>query len=149
LILSVVELYRTNEQQAHLTTHLTLEPRIRVDVSRMRQLLVNLLKNALEAMAEQGQGGEIRVATQLVMVNNQAYAELSIQDSGPGINPDLLSRLFDPYVTTKHKGTGLGLAIVKKIVEEHGGTINAHNHPQKGAIITVYLPIRTLNTRNV
>lgn len=144
LVLNVVDLYRTNEQQVTLHTHLNLKPMVRIDVNRLRQLLVNLIKNGLEAIGEHGSEGSITLSTQEVNIKGQPYAELVIQDSGPGINPDLLPKLFEPYVTTKHKGTGLGLAIVKKIVEEHGGQISAHNHAVKGAMITVLIPIRVL-----
>ena len=65
--------------------------------------------------------------------------ELCIADDGPGIDPEMLGRLFEPYVTTKTKGTGLGLAIVKKIIEEHGGIIRADNG-ERGACITARLP---------
>ncbi|MBK8452847.1 MAG: ATP-binding protein [Thiofilum sp.] len=152
LVLNVVDLYRTNEQQVTLNTSLQLHQRVRVDVNRMRQLLVNLIKNALEAISEhseQGLEAVITLSTQEVTVKGQHFAELVVRDSGPGINPELLPKLFDPYVTTKHKGTGLGLAIVKKIVEEHGGQISAHNHEVKGAMITLLIPIRAPQLRGV
>ncbi|WP_020558310.1 sensor histidine kinase [Thiofilum flexile] len=142
LVLNVVDLYRTNEQQVTLHTTLNLQAPVRLDLNRMRQLLVNLIKNALEAIGEQGQEGTITLSTQGVVIKGQAFAELRVLDSGPGINPELLPKLFEPYVTTKHKGTGLGLAIVKKIVEEHGGQISAHNHEVKGAMITLLIPIQ-------
>jgi nitrogen fixation/metabolism regulation signal transduction histidine kinase len=63
-------------------------------------------------------------------------------DNGPGFQRELLGRVFDPYVTSKSKGTGLGLAIVKKIVEEHGGRIDADNRSEGGARVRVVLPVK-------
>ena len=105
----------------------------------MRQLLVNLIKNALEALEDQGQDGVVTITTQRQAAQQQAL--LTIQDNGPGIPPDLLPRLFEPYVTTKHKGTGLGLAIVKKIVEEHAGHLSARNSEAGGAMLSIRFPL--------
>ena len=68
-------------------------------------------------------------------------AEILVRDNGPGFQMDLVSRVFDPYVTSKPKGTGLGLAIVKKLVEEHGGRIEAGNQKSGGAEVRVCLPV--------
>lgn len=141
LVQEVSELYRSNEQQIQLKLQLDEQlPAVRLDIHRMRQLLVNLIKNALEALEEKGAAGVITLTTQLVNTGI-AQAILSIQDNGPGIPPDLLPRLFEPYVTTKHKGTGLGLAIVKKIVEEHSGHISARNLDAGGAMISIKFPL--------
>jgi nitrogen fixation/metabolism regulation signal transduction histidine kinase len=67
---------------------------------------------------------------------------LVVADNGPGFQGDLIGRIFDPYVTTKPRGTGLGLAIVKKIVDDHGGRIEAENRPEGGALVRVMLPLR-------
>lgn len=142
LVRDVAELYRHNEAQAHISLDLDNNlPLCKCDPHRIRQLLVNLLKNALEALEEQGNThGTITLATQHQPVQRQI--QLSVQDNGQGIPADLLARLFEPYITSKPKGTGLGLAIVKKIVEEHGGHVVARNHPSGGAIISVTLPIQ-------
>ena len=100
---------------------------------------MNLIKNALEALEDRGQDGVITITTQRQTA--QAQALLTIQDNGAGIPPDLLPRLFEPYVTTKHKGTGLGLAIVKKIVEEHAGHLSARNHEAGGAMLSIRFPL--------
>src|ERR1035441_10589085 len=76
-----------------------------------------------------------------VQVNAFAVAVICVLDNGPGFRKEILGRLFDPYVTGKPRGTGLGLAIVKRIVEEHGGRIEAENRPEGGAKILVLLPV--------
>jgi nitrogen fixation/metabolism regulation signal transduction histidine kinase len=66
---------------------------------------------------------------------------ITVTDNGHGFQKEMLARVFDPYVTSKQKGTGLGLAIVKKIIEEHGGRIEADNRPEGGACVRVVLPV--------
>jgi nitrogen fixation/metabolism regulation signal transduction histidine kinase len=142
LIIQVTELYRA--QNPLLTLQITLDdalPDIEADRDRVRQVLHNLLTNSIEAYEGNTQG-EIQLRTALITRGSEASAEVLIADSGPGFAPDILGRMFDPYVTTKTKGTGLGLAIVKKIVEEHGGRIEAENRREGGALIRVELPIK-------
>lgn len=141
LVQEVAELYRLNEGQVQI--HLQLAPTLpllSLDIHRIRQLLVNLTKNALEALEEHHVSpASVTISTQYQADTKQAI--LSVRDNGVGIPPELLPRLFEPYVTSKHKGTGLGLAIVKKIVEEHGGYLTARNHDGGGAIISVKFPV--------
>jgi signal transduction histidine kinase len=94
----------------------------------------------MEAMEGQDDA-RLEISTRLVGDSGKGYAEISIRDNGPGINPETLTELFEPYVTTKTKGTGLGLAIVKKLIEEHGGTVTAENLEGRGACIMVRLPL--------
>jgi nitrogen fixation/metabolism regulation signal transduction histidine kinase len=104
-------------------------------------LLHNLLTNAVEALEGQP-GGEIAVTTRLAQRGGgDEAAELTVSDNGPGFLRELVGQVFDPYVTTKAKGTGLGLAIVRKIVEEHGGSIEADNRAEGGARIRIVLPV--------
>ena len=102
-------------------------PHIEADTNRMRQLFINLVKNALEAMENQTHG-ELTISTECAKQAACHYVEIKIKDNGPGIPQDMFSSLFEPYITSKPKGSGLGLAIVKKIVEEHGGVLWAENN---------------------
>ncbi len=116
-------------------------PGIEADPVRMRQVLHNLIKNALEAV-EARSPGEIFISTRCILENRSYYVEIRIQDNGPGIEPEQLERVFEPYVTDKAKGTGLGLAIVKKIIEEHGGIIWVDPDYRDGAGFVIRLPER-------
>lgn len=114
-------------------------PQISADPGRLRQVLHNLLLNAREALTSAPKP-MIRVSTRLVAEDTRHYVELKVQDNGPGFPEAQLTRLYEPYVTSKEKGTGLGLAIVKRIVEEHGGTILAENLKDGGACVIIRLP---------
>jgi len=109
-------------------------PPVPHDANRVRQVLINLMKNAAEAMPG---GGEIRVATDFV----DGYAELRVADTGGGIPPDVAGRIFEPFCTTKESGTGLGLAVCQRIVEDHKGEIAYASSPGKGTTFTVRLPV--------
>jgi len=140
LLEQVLELYRGHRNLRIVTEYLGGNVRLCADPGRLRQLLHNLLKNALEAVADR-RDGQIRITTQLSQREQEAYVELRVEDNGPGIPEQMLDQLFEPYVTTKPKGTGLGLAIVKKIVEEHGGMVRAENLDGYGAVIIIRLPL--------
>ncbi|HVS78445.1 MAG TPA: ATP-binding protein [Steroidobacteraceae bacterium] len=141
LVTEVAELYRSQDPRAAI--HLSLDERlegIEADRGRVRQILNNLLTNALEAL-EGAPQPRLDIATRLESGEEGQYAAVAVCDNGPGFQRELLGRVFDPYVTSKPKGTGLGLAIVKKIVEEHGGRIEADNRPEGGARVRVLLPV--------
>ncbi len=104
-----------------------------MDGHQMRQVLLNLLLNALEATPD---GGEVRVSLSRV----GAWALLKVEDTGKGIPREYLDRIFDPFFTTKERGTGLGLALVYRMVEAHGGTVQVESD-EKGARFTVRLPM--------
>ncbi len=142
LVVEVTELYRDADNRLRLTLEAD-SVRINGDHLRLRQVIHNLVKNALEAL-DGAEASWVRVATRLREEDDRRCVELQVEDNGPGIQEGLLERLFEPYVTSKTKGTGLGLAIVKKIVEEHGGIIWAENCAE-GACITLRLPVLPAN----
>ena len=142
LVTEVADLYRSQDPRTQI--RLELDARIEgieADRGRVRQILNNLVTNALEAL--DGVGSPLlEISTRLEAGGDAEYAALSVCDNGPGFQRELLGRVFDPYVTSKPKGTGLGLAIVKKIIEEHGGRIDADNRPEGGARVRVVLPVK-------
>ncbi|BCX82370.1 two-component system, NtrC family, nitrogen regulation sensor histidine kinase NtrY [Methylomarinovum caldicuralii] len=117
-------------------------PVLQADPLRLRQVLHNLIKNALEA----GQPPvHVEIGARVTESQGQPWLEWWVSDNGPGIAPQRAQQIFDPYVTTKSKGTGLGLAIVRKIIEEHGGSIQLDPAWRQGARFIIRLPIATAN----
>jgi signal transduction histidine kinase len=114
-------------------------PQLQADRGRVRQILNNLITNSMEAL-ENREGGQVEITTHREASAAGSLIQISVADNGPGFAPDIIGQVFDPYVTSKPKGTGLGLAIVKKIVEEHGGRIEAENRRSGGARVRVTLP---------
>ncbi len=140
LVTEVLDLYE-NDQRIKLTRTLTEpDPVLRADAGRLRQLLHNLIKNALEVIGDEVKP-HIEISTAQITLDDQPFVELSIADNGPGLPDSFGERWFEPYTTSKAKGTGLGLAVVKKIAEEHGGSVRAENRGAGGAVFTVRLPL--------
>jgi signal transduction histidine kinase len=110
-------------------------PSIEADPTQLNQAVLNLLKNALEAT---GPDGRIILASG----SKKGQVWFSIRDTGKGMTPEVKSKIFHPFFTTKEKGTGLGLAVVHKIITDHGGTIDLETTPEAGSIFTVRLPLR-------
>jgi nitrogen fixation/metabolism regulation signal transduction histidine kinase len=135
LIREVMLLYESMGARIRLELADHLPP-IVGDLTLLRQVLHNLVQNALDALTG--------VESPLILVRTdltQAGVRLAISDNGSGFSENLLSRIFEPYVTTKTKGTGLGLAIVKKIVDEHHGRIQVANVEPHGANVSIVLPL--------
>lgn len=111
-------------------------PEVDTDPPLLRQIILNLLNNAAQAV---GRDGVVRVSTR----NASGRLEIAVQDTGPGIEPEVMDRLFDPFFTTKPpgQGTGLGLSTSLYIANRLGGTITAANAPNGGALFTVRLPL--------
>jgi nitrogen fixation/metabolism regulation signal transduction histidine kinase len=134
LVREVLELYGSSRVGLVLDLAPGL-PAVAGDSVKLRQVIHNLLQNAEHAVAE--------VSSPRIVVRTEATelgVRMSVADNGRGFPEELMTRLFEPYVTTKSKGTGLGLAIVKKIVEEHNGTISLANAPRGGALVEIVLP---------
>lgn len=137
----VVDLYRAQESGVEIVlTSDAAMPAIEADIGRVRQILHNLIRNAIEAL-ESTDNGRIGVHVSIAEFDGVDVVQLKVEDNGAGFDESSVSQIFDPYVTTKPKGTGLGLAIVKKLVEEHVGSIRAYNHTEGGAVISIRLPL--------
>jgi two-component system sensor histidine kinase PilS (NtrC family) len=134
------EIVRAFEQERRekITVAVDLPAGVIVEAApgQLRQVLWNLIRNAADAMSTSG-GGEIAIR----LGRDGARATLAIRDQGPGIAPDRLDRLFEPFYSTKAGGTGLGLATVARIVADHAGSIDVTSEPGQGATFTVRLPL--------
>jgi nitrogen fixation/metabolism regulation signal transduction histidine kinase len=116
------------------------------DIKRVRQILNNVFKNAIDAIKDLP-NPNIIITSKLLTNDHKGYFEFTITDNGHGFEPTFLQDAFQPYVTTKPKGTGLGLAIVKKLVHEHLGFVSAENNPDKGASVRILLPVVQKNQK--
>jgi nitrogen fixation/metabolism regulation signal transduction histidine kinase len=136
LIAEVLALYGEAVERGRIVAHCAANlPSIQGDATQLRQVVHNLVQNALDAVAERPDG-RVQVSTELVRGDHGAHraVRLVVQDNGPGFADKVLKRAFEPYVTTKSKGTGLGLAVVKKIADEHGARVRVGNlPPESGA----------------
>ena len=135
LIVEVLDLYIENRPRTSIRTELSENAAwIQGDPDRLRQLLHNLVKNALEAQEEQAECG-IVLSTEI----REGTVTLKVRDSGPGFAPEIIARAFEPYVTTKPSGNGLGLAVVYRITEDHQGRVRVYNDPAGGGCVEVEL----------
>ena len=142
LIEQVMKLLRTEIQLRHIRVQVDVAtdlPRVRGDRVHLQQVVLNLVINSMDACHDLPNSN-----CQIVIKSSQSadnVIQLTVSDNGPGIAPEVLGKLFEPFVTTKANGTGLGLAISKNIVEMHGGGLSAENNPQGGATFCLVLPI--------
>jgi two-component system sensor kinase FixL len=108
-----------------------------VDRVQIQQVLINLIRNAMEAM----RGGKRRELTVRTRRSGEGYVMIEVADTGPGISEDIAARLFEPFVTSKPNGMGIGLSISKRIIEAHGGTLSASRNAEGGATFHIELPM--------
>jgi len=113
-------------------------PEIDLDESQLRQALLNLIRNAREAMSG---GGQLSVEVALVEVDGASSVEIRVDDTGAGVPEELRASIFDPFFTTKERGTGLGLAVTREIIEAHHGTIHCEARPEGGTRFRIVLPV--------
>ena len=137
----VLDLYGGDDKNFEIDFHVANDlPNVEADPGRIRQLLHNLLRNAIESLTNQGDG-KIKLSLTEIEQHSKHFVELKVQDNGPGIPKNMLEKLFEPYATSKTKGSGLGLAVVKRIIEEHSGILYAENIADGGARIIICIPV--------
>lgn len=120
---------------SRITIFTEIDPDLRVlaDADRIRQVLMNVLVNAVQSIADRG---EVRISAEA----DENLVHISVQDSGCGMDEEQRKQIFSPFFTTKEKGTGLGMAVSQKIVEGHGGVLSAYSEPGNGTRIAIQLP---------
>jgi signal transduction histidine kinase len=121
-------------------------PEVEVDKRLIQRTLVNLFENAFHALNGQG---KVTVTVRLAQSEKDSWIEVTVSDTGAGVDPELHERIFEPYFSTRAGGTGLGLAIARKVVEEHGGTIMLESQPGSGTEVRVRLPVARRQELNV
>ena len=125
---------QTEKQEINVQFHIDPDMKpVEIDGDRIRQVLLNLFLNAIDAM---GTGGTLAIRVEPLA---SATLAIHVRDTGPGISPEMIQHVFDPYFTTKPSGTGLGLAIAHNIVQAHGGTLTVTSQPHEGATLTITL----------
>jgi nitrogen fixation/metabolism regulation signal transduction histidine kinase len=152
LVEEILHLYLGGDEQDIIHASLAPSlPQVMGDATQLRQVIHNLLQNAQDAVSERPENGEppmISLVTEAIRYQDsdggkQTAVRITVTDNGPGFAPKIISRAFEPYVTSKSRGTGLGLAMVKKIIDEHGGRIDIQNrtdtHGAKVAILLLKL----------
>ncbi|WNG23948.1 GAF domain-containing protein [Cystobacter fuscus] len=126
---------------SHITPTIEVEPqlpRVPLDRRHIRQVLINMLVNAMQAMP---QGGGVRVLARRELHEDRELLRIDVVDQGCGIPTELIHRVFEPFFTTKAQGTGLGLAVVKRIIEEHHGELSLESTPGRGTTFSIRLPL--------
>ena len=136
LVLEILGLYEGSKISVKIDPNC---PKIMGDPTQLRQVIHNVLQNAQDACMDKGDAQEIEVRTEAVTFEvapgqDEQMVRLTVVDNGPGLAPRILSRAFEPYITSKAKGTGLGLAVVKKILDEHDARIELKNREKDGVI---------------
>jgi two-component system NtrC family sensor kinase len=123
-------------QRVQLEKRLDSVPAVPADFGQLRQAFINVILNACEAMTD---GGVLTITSGLV--DQGTTIEVAVRDTGPGIAPEHLSKILDPFFTTKEKGTGLGLSVVYGVVERHGGVLDIQSEVGRGTTVLIRLPV--------
>jgi signal transduction histidine kinase len=110
---------------------------VAVEEGRLKQVLMNVILNAIQASAARG---AVEISTRQSPPPDEGWSIVEVVDSGPGIPPELAPHIFDPFVTTKETGSGLGLHVAQRIASDHGGAIRARSGPDGGTIFAIHLP---------
>jgi signal transduction histidine kinase len=142
----VVSVLRDRLERGGITLERDLAPglpMVRADVAHLQQALLSVLENAVDVL---GDGGTLSVVTTAVPDGARPFVRLTVRDTGEGMTPELLARVFDIFYTTKTRGTGLGLAIARKVVEAHGGRIDLASEPGAGTTVRIDLPAAEATT---
>jgi len=140
LINKVIELFRLEIKDKQIKYHLKLSPnifQIQADEDQIKQILMNIIINAIQAIPEKG---EIKIKTEKGLLRGEQAIKLIIEDDGIGIAEKDLNQIFDPFFSTKEQGSGLGLSIVYKLVEGHQGEIKVESKEEKGTKFIIFLP---------
>ena len=115
-------------------------PPVWVDAKQLQQVFFNIIINAIQAMQD---GGTLLLQTDLIEDQEKQKVRVMIGDSGPGIKPEVLEKIFTPFFTTKTQGTGLGLAICRQLIEQQGGTLDIKSRVGEGTRVMIHLPVNT------
>jgi PAS domain S-box-containing protein len=147
LVQRTLHLHAYSLRKSNITVDFLKEasiPAVRGDAHQLMQVFLNLILNSEQAMREVRDRGTLRIRIE----KNEKSVAVTFQDDGPGISPEILPNIFDPFYTTKRpgRGTGLGLSICKAILREHSGNVEAASGPGGGAVFTVTLPLASLAT---
>ncbi len=137
VLLELTDFLRPELRRSGIQLILNLDerrPKVGCDGRLMRQVILNLIRNAMEVVP--ARSGQVMVVTSA----REDGVEITIDDNGPGIASEILPRIFDPFFTTKQDGTGLGLAVVDQIISEHGGSIDCQSVPSKGTTFRIWFP---------
>lgn len=140
---------QADEARVNLRADLTAEPaEVFADAPLLKQALLNLLINACQAMTDaretdrpSGGNNELILRTANAKSAGRHHVSLHVTDTGPGMPPDVLEKIFHPYFSNKRGGTGLGLPTTRRLVEEHGGVLGVHSEPGRGSEFTIRLPL--------
>jgi len=146
LVTEVIEMSRadTREKRATVRAHLAASlPELVLDPIQIEQVILNLIRNAIESMASSTEENARQVVISTSLEGDEVI--VAVSDNGPGLTEEQLARLFDPFFTTKSEGMGMGLTISASIIESHGGRLRAANSPGGGAVLSIRLPVELPN----